>query len=59
MLFEFDPDKSQRDHKTTGQNLESRFDADEDVLDYFDLSKASRPLREKPPQPAGNDAQSR
>jgi hypothetical protein len=34
-------------NKTTGQNLESRFDADEDVLDYFDLSKASRPLLEK------------
>jgi hypothetical protein len=34
-------------NSTTGKNLESRFDASEDVLDYFDLSKASRPLLEK------------
>jgi len=28
--------------KTTAQNLESRFDAGEDVLDYFDTAKAVR-----------------
>ena len=28
--------------KTTAQNLESRFDAGEDVLDYFDTAKAAR-----------------
>lgn len=33
--------------KTTARNLESRFESGEDVLDYFDLSKASRPLFEK------------
>jgi len=34
-------------HKTTRENLESRFDGGEDVMDYFDLAKASRPLLEK------------
>ena len=33
--------------KTTTQNLEARFGAGEDVMDYFDLSKASRPLLKK------------
>ena len=33
--------------KTTAKTLESRFDAGEDVLDYFDVSKASRPLLKK------------
>ena len=33
--------------KTTARNLESRFESGEDVLDYFDLSKASRPLLKK------------
>ena len=33
--------------KTTTQTLESRFAAGEEVLDYFDLSKASRPLLKK------------
>jgi len=33
--------------KTNAGNLEERFDAGEDVLDYFDLSKASRPLLKK------------
>ena len=33
--------------KTTAENLEARFDAGEDVLDYFDLSKASRPMLKK------------
>jgi hypothetical protein len=47
MLFEFDPDKSQMGDNTTAETLESRFEAGEDVLDYFDLSKASRPLLEK------------
>ena len=28
--------------KTTAQNLESRFEAGEDVLDYFDTAKAVR-----------------
>ena len=28
--------------KTTAQNLESRFDAGEEVLDYFDTAKAAR-----------------
>ncbi len=28
---------------TTKENLEQRFDAGEDVLDYFDLPKARRP----------------
>ena len=32
--------KSSRDNKTTAQNLEERFDRGEEVLDYFDLSKA-------------------
>lgn len=33
--------------KTNAGNLEARFDAGEDVLDYFDLTKASRPLLKK------------
>ena len=33
--------------KTTDKNLETRFEAGEDVLDYFDLSKARRPLLKK------------
>ena len=33
--------------KTNAGNLEMRFDAGEDVLDYFDLSKASRPMLKK------------
>jgi hypothetical protein len=34
-------------NKTTSENLESKFERGEDVLDYFDLDKASRPLLEK------------
>lgn len=34
-------------NKTTAVNLEKKFDHGEDVMDYFDLSKASRPLLEK------------
>jgi ribosomal protein L39E len=34
-------------NKTTGENLERKFDQGEDVMDYFDLAKASRPLLEK------------
>jgi len=34
-------------NKTTAENLERKFDQGEDVMDYFDLSKASRPLLEK------------
>jgi predicted DNA binding CopG/RHH family protein len=34
-------------NKTTAENLEKRFDQGEDVLDYFDLAKASRPLLAK------------
>jgi hypothetical protein len=34
-------------NKTTGKNLERKFDQGEDVMDYFDLAKASRPLLEK------------
>lgn len=33
--------------KTTAENLEGKFEEGEDVLDYFDLAKASRPLLEK------------
>jgi predicted DNA binding CopG/RHH family protein len=33
--------------KTTAKNLEARFDQGEEVMDYFDLAKASRPLLEK------------
>ena len=29
--------------KTTAENLEQKFDAGEDVSDYFDWSKATRP----------------
>ena len=32
--------KSSRNSKTTARNLEERFDRGENVLDYFDLSKA-------------------
>jgi len=34
-------------NKTTAENLERKFDQGEDVMDYFDLAKASRPLLEK------------
>ena len=34
-------------HKTTAENLETRFETGERVMDYFDLSKASRPLLKK------------
>ena len=33
--------------KTNAKNLQTRFDAGEDVLDYFDLGKAARPLLQK------------
>jgi hypothetical protein len=33
--------------KTTAENLEQRFDDGENVLDYFDLARAQRPLRVK------------
>jgi hypothetical protein len=29
--------------KTTAENLEAKFDAGEDVLDYFDVSRMTRP----------------
>ncbi|MCX6924973.1 MAG: CopG family antitoxin [Verrucomicrobia bacterium] len=32
---------------TNSKNLETRFDTGEDVLDYFDLENASRPLLRK------------
>ena len=35
-----------REGKTTRANLEGRFDAGEDVVDYFDLEKATHPNRE-------------
>jgi len=38
----------QRKKRTTASNLEARFDAGEDVLDYFDVSKAVR--GDLPPQ---------
>lgn len=31
---------------TTSQNLETRFEAGEDVLDYFDLARCRRPALE-------------
>jgi predicted DNA binding CopG/RHH family protein len=34
-------------NKTTAATLERKFDQGEDVMDYFDLTKASRPLLEK------------
>ena len=34
-------------NKTTAENLERKFDQGEDIMDYFDLAKASRPLLEK------------
>jgi len=33
--------------KTTAENLEAKFDAGEDVSDYFDYSKATRPRLER------------
>lgn len=33
---------SRQKTRTTAANLEARFDADEDVLDYFDVAKAVR-----------------
>ena len=33
--------------KTNARNLEARFEAGEDVLDYFDLDNATQPLLEK------------
>lgn len=33
--------------KTNSKNLEARFDADQDVLDYFDAGKAVRRNHEK------------
>ncbi len=48
-------------NKTTAENLESKFDQGEDVMDYFDLAKARRPLLEKgadqPGHPALDDRQ--
>lgn len=35
-----------REGKTTRANLEERFEAGEDVVDYFDLEKATHPNRE-------------
>jgi predicted DNA binding CopG/RHH family protein len=34
-------------NKTTAADLERRFDQGEDIMDYFDLAKASRPLLAK------------
>ena len=34
-------------NKTTAENLEKKFNDGEDVMDYFDLAKAGRPLLEK------------
>jgi predicted DNA binding CopG/RHH family protein len=39
--------KKGRNNKTTAENLERKFDQGGDVMDYFDLTKASRPLLEK------------
>ena len=39
--------KKVRHNKTTAENLERKFDQGEDVLDSFDLTKASRPLLQK------------
>jgi predicted DNA binding CopG/RHH family protein len=36
-----------KSNKTTAKNLEARFEAGDDILDYFDLTKASRPLLKK------------
>ena len=33
--------------KTTAKNLEERFDAGENVLDYFDASRMTRPGHKK------------
>jgi predicted DNA binding CopG/RHH family protein len=33
--------------KTTAENLEARFEAGQDVLDYFDVKNATRPGWEK------------
>ena len=35
--------KTKNKTKTTAENLEARFDAGEDVLDYFDVSRMTRP----------------
>jgi hypothetical protein len=43
--------KNSRGNKTTAQNLEEKFDRGEDVLDYFDLSKAPV-VRPQPQNPA-------
>jgi hypothetical protein len=43
--------KNSRGDKTTAQNLEEKFDRGEDVLDYFDLSKA-RVVHPQPKNPA-------
>jgi len=44
--------------KTTAKNLEAKFDAGEDVSDYFDSSKARRINRDKQPsQTAGDEKQ--
>jgi hypothetical protein len=34
-------------NKTTAENLERKFDQGDDVMDYFDLAKASRPRLKK------------
>jgi hypothetical protein len=34
-------------NETTPENLERKFDQGEDIMDYFDLARASRPLLEK------------
>jgi len=36
-----------KNNKTTAENLEARFDAGEDVSDYFDDTKAFRPNERK------------
>jgi hypothetical protein len=43
--------KNSRGNKTAAQNLEEKFDRGEDVLDYFDLSKA-RVVHPQPKNPA-------
>jgi predicted DNA binding CopG/RHH family protein len=39
--------KAKNKTKTTAENLEARFDAGEDVLDYFDVSRMTRPGHQK------------
>ncbi len=34
-------------NKTIAENLEKKFEQGDDVMDYFDLSRATRPLLEK------------